>query len=370
MLLLIIGMLHHRKDPQKVVKSYAFAAVAKAEGAELLYFTPKAVDFSQNVIHGYVYVNGVWEKKDSPFPEVVYNAGSPEKLAKSHNIIAKLKELIPFTTYSIGNKMRVYQRLKLEGKFAQYLIPSEVIHSTRRFFDLFNTYRKVVFKPVNGRKGQGITYIEGVRDRYNIRSCEGNCVLSFEELRDLVAQKLRDESHLLQPYINCKTKSGISYDVRLHVQKDGAGKWLITAIYPRFAPEGSIVSNINSGGSTNYLIPFLKQEFGDEYFNIKRYLEHFSLQLAAHMDEVQQKYFNERIDELGIDAGLDDLGKIWVYEVNWRPGCPPTFYLELDVVRNMIKYAMYLARERKDMYNNITGGTSIGVKPFRREVYA
>ena len=29
----IIGMLHHRLDPTTVLKSYAFAAVAKAEGA-------------------------------------------------------------------------------------------------------------------------------------------------------------------------------------------------------------------------------------------------------------------------------------------------------------------------------------------------
>jgi len=355
---LIIGMLHHRRDPEKVFKSYAFASVAKAEGALLLYFTPKSVDFSQETIHGWVYENGSWQKKDSPFPEVVYNTGSPEKLARSQEIVTKLKELIPFTTYSIGNKMRVYQRLKSEGELAQYLIPSEVIHSKRRFFDFLKIYRKVVFKPVNGRKGQGITYIESVRDKYNVKSSEGDYLLSFEELRNIVSEKLKEEPHLLQPYINCKTKSGTSYDIRLHVQKNGEGKWVITTVYPRFAPEGSIVSNINSGGSTNYLIPFLKQEFGDEYFNIKRYLEHFTLQLAAHMDEVQQKYFSERIDELGIDVGLDDLGKIWIYEVNWRPGCPPAFYLELDVVRNMIRYAMFLAKEHKDVYNNVIEGKS------------
>ena len=97
----------------------------------------------------------------------------------------------------------------------------------------------------------------------------------------------------------------------------------------------------------NYLVPFLKQEYGDEYFNIKRYLEVFSLQLAHHMDDIQINTFNEVIDELGIDVGLDDSGKIWIYEVNWRPGCPPTFYLEMDVVKNMIQYCMYLARKHQ-----------------------
>lgn len=344
---MIIGMLHHRKDPQKVIKSYAYAAVAKAEGVELLYFTPKNVDFGLRIVHGYVYVNGFWQKKESPFPDVIYNAGSPEKLARSGEIIERLKDVIPFTTHSIGNKMAVYQRLKKEGNFAGYLIPSQVIHSTRIFFNFFTVYRKVVFKPVNGRKGQGIHLIEGVRDQYRLKSLTEEYYLSFDELRDFVSKKLQEEPYLLQPYINCKAKSGNAYDFRLHVQKNGEGKWVITTIYPRIGPAGTIISNINSGGSTNYLIPFLKQEFGDEFYNIKRYMEHFALQLAAHMDEMQQKYFSEKIDELGIDVALDDIGKIWIYEVNWRPGCPPAFYLELDVVKYMIRYAILLAIENK-----------------------
>lgn len=72
----------------------------------------------------------------------------------------------------------------------------------------------------------------------------------------------------------------------------------------------------------------MKQEYGDhDYFNIKRYLENFSLLLAQHLDTLQKERYSESIDELGIDVALDDLGKIWIYEVNWRPGCPQPFIL-------------------------------------------
>ncbi len=57
----------------------------------------------------------------------------------------------------------------------------------------------------------------------------------------------------------------------------------------------------------------------------------------------------EVIDEIGIDVGLDQNQKIWMYEVNWRPGCPPAFYLELDVVIHSIRYAMYLAKNQKPL---------------------
>ena len=348
-------MLHHRKHPESVIKSYAYAAIAKAEGAELLYFSPKNVDFKNKTIKGYVFKNGAWKETISPFPHVIYNAGSPEKLAISSEIILKLREEIPFTTNSIGNKMRVYKRIKKVGKFSNYLIPSQNIYSIRGFVSFFNQYKKIVFKPVNGRKGQNVIFIERINHKYNVLIGTENTVYSGNELRDFISEKLRQEPYLMQPYIKCKTKSGNAYDFRLHVQKDGKGNWVIAQIYPRIGPSGSIVSNINSGGATNYLVPFLRQEFGDKYFDIKRYLEHFSIQFAKHMDEIQLSNFNETIDELGIDVALDDLGKIWIFEVNWRPGCPPAFYLELDVVKNMIRYAMFLAQNNQKALLEVKG---------------
>lgn len=43
--MILIGFLHQCRNPRHVVKAYAFASVAKAEGVELLYFSPKQVNF-------------------------------------------------------------------------------------------------------------------------------------------------------------------------------------------------------------------------------------------------------------------------------------------------------------------------------------
>ena len=63
--------------------------------------------------------------------------------------------------------------------------------------------------------------------------------------------------------------------------------------------------------------------------------------------------FGEIIDEIGVDVGMDEQRKLWIYEVNWRPGCPPAFYLELDVVKNTIRYAMYLAKNQHVIQSKI-----------------
>lgn len=347
--MMLIGMLHHRKDPRTVIKAYAYAAVAKAEGAEMVYFSPNGVNFENETIKGYIYEGGDWVEQEVRFPDVIYNTGSPEKLNRAIQIINKLKQKqIPFTTYSIGNKQAIYERIKEAGKFTQYLIPTEIVTLPKGFFEFLNDYHKIIFKPLNGRKGQGITLVERFQDQFKILIDTEESLWSTQELRDFVSTKLKEEQYIVQPFINSKTKSGHAFDFRLHVQKNGEGKWVITTVYPRIGPTGSIISNINNGGSTNYLEPFLKQEYAEEHYDVKRYLEQFSLALAEHLDQIQMEKFGETIDELGMDVALDDLGKIWIFEVNWRPGCPPAFYLELDVVKNMIHYAMFLAKKTKD----------------------
>ncbi|QPR69821.1 YheC/YheD family protein [Lysinibacillus macroides] len=350
----IIGMLHHRLDPTTVLKSYAYAAVAKAEGAHFFYFTPKSVDFAKRSIQAKVYENGQWQEKTMPFPDVIYNAGSPEKLSVSKEIIDRLKEEIPFTTHSIGNKWNVMKRLKEAKEFDQYLIPSEIVKNIELFHKFIQYYKKVVFKPIDGRKGKGIYFITKVgKTHYEVRKDRTTTSYSQQQLDALLKEQLATGTFIMQPYIQSVTKSGQVYDFRLHVQKNGEGKWVVTTVYPRIAPAGSIIPNINNGGYTNYLDPFLEQEFQEEAYNIRRMLEHFSLALAHHLDEIQIVKFGEVIDEIGIDVGLDQHQKIWMYEVNWRPGCPPAFYLELDVVIHSIRYAMYLAKNQKRLKKDI-----------------
>lgn len=343
----IIGMLHHRLDPKTVIKSYAYAAVAKAEGVEFFYFTPKKVNFDNRTINGQVLEDGQWHERVMPFPDVIYNAGSPEKLAVSKKIIERLKKEIPFTTHSIGNKWNVMERLKEAKEFDQYIIPTEIVKNTDVFHSYIAHHKKIVFKPIDGRKGKGIYFIIKIGDHFEVRQNSENRMYSKQQLNALIHELLETGTFIMQPYIQSKMKSGQVYDFRLHVQKNGEGKWVVTTVYPRIAPHGSIIPNINNGGYTNYLDPFLEQEFQEEAFNIRRMLEHFSLSLARHLDDIQMTKFGEVIDEIGIDVGLDAQQKIWIYEVNWRPGCPPAFYLELDVVIHSIRYAKYLAENQQ-----------------------
>ncbi|KOP81479.1 YheC/YheD family protein [Cytobacillus solani] len=340
----LIGMLHHRSDPNNVKKSYAYAAAAKAEGVNFFYFTPGKVNIEKQKILGKVYEGGEWIEMEFPFPDVIYNSSYPIS-DKAEEIFDYLYDRIPFTSHSIGDKLSVYNRLKKAKEFKPYLIPFQKL-SAQHFFEMIQRYEKLILKPLSGHQGVGVIFIEKGKYHYKMNVAGKIYSMSEKKLLDFVS-KLQEQDYLVQQFILCQMKSGHVYDFRLHVQKNGEGKWVITSIFPRIGRLGSITSNMGSGGYTTYLDSFLKTEFDDSWYDIKRYLEQFAISFSNHFDSL----YDRSLDELGIDVGIDANQKLWLFEVNWRPGPPNIFNLELDVARNTIQYARYLADKNKRLFS-------------------
>ncbi|PEP67858.1 YheC/YheD family protein, partial [Bacillus pseudomycoides] len=296
----IIGMLHHREDPRNVRRAYACAAVAKAEGVNFFYFTPGKVNIENQTILGKIYESGEWIEKEFPFPDVIYNASAPVS-DKTEKIFDYLYDRIPFTSHSIGDKLSVYNRIKKAKEFEQYLIPFYELTNARKFFDMINRYKKVIIKPMSGHQGGGIVFIEkyGV-EHYKMNEAGQVSSINGKQLLDFISHKIQEQDYLVQQFISCQMKSGHVYDFRLHVQRNGEGKWVITSIFPRIGPLGSIASNMGSGGFSTYLEIFLKTEFDDNWYNIQRYLERFAVSFVNHFDSL---YDSVSFDELGIDVG-------------------------------------------------------------------
>lgn len=333
-----VGMLHFRKHPQKVKKAYACAAVSKMEGIEFFYFSPGNVRFEDKSIHGYIYEKGEWIQKKMMFPDVIYNP-SIMKTKKGKKVYSKLKKIIPFTSHPIGNKIKVYRKIKDIPEFCSYLIPSEEIIEPQIVFDALDQYNKIVIKPLSGNKGKNVIFIERNEDKFKLISGVKHSTVNEEELVSLIESHIKEKMFLVQPFILCKTKEGLPFDFRIHVQKNGLGEWETTLIYPRIGAKAGIVSNINSGGYTGKLDNFLEREFGLDDYDIKMTLEHFALQFPKKFDDM----YRSSLDELGIDIGIDKNKKLWIYEVNWRPGYSNRGF---DAARNTIPYAAYVALQK------------------------
>jgi len=328
-----------------VTKAYTYSVVAKAEGIEFFYFTPGKVNIKNQTILGKYYDKGEWLDKEYPFPDAIYNSSYP-LTARAEKIVDYLSERIPFTSHSVGDKLTVYKIVEKGNDFKQYLIPTVKLVNIELLMGMINLYSKIIIKPVSGHQGGGILFIEKQDDNL-FKIIDSGRILLYkkQELLDLVLPKIKEEEYIGQKFISSRLQSGLVYDFRLHVQKNGEGKWVITTIYPRIGAFGSITSNLSGGGYTAFLDSFLQKEFNDNWFDIKRMLEQFSLNFSNHFDSL---YNDVTFDELGIDVGIDENQKLWLFEVNWRPGAPIIFNRELDVALNTIHYANYLAKNNKN----------------------
>jgi hypothetical protein len=330
----LVGMLHYRKRPHDVKKAYAFAAVAKMEGVSFFYFSYQQVDFQEKVIHGWIYEDGQWFQKEMGFPDVVINSSSP-KTKRQSSILKRLKNMTILTSHSVGDKMTVYQKVMKGEKFKSYLIPSLKLTGVQEVHHLFRDHSKLVIKPFSGNHGKDVFFIEKDADHFLLLEGIHSQRYQSDEFISWIHQLIKDRNYLIQPFVSCQTQSGLTYDFRIHVQKNGQGQWEINLIYPRISGNGKKISNISSGGYRGEWIPFLKEEFGDDDEKLKRKLETFAVEFPAHFESLYPCSF----DELGIDVGIDQDLKLWIFEVNWRPG---SRHREFEVAKRMVPYCLYL----------------------------
>jgi UDP-N-acetylmuramoyl-tripeptide--D-alanyl-D-alanine ligase len=342
-IMILIGFMHHTKNPQKVEKALYVARAAKAQGADFVYFGTDDVDLKAQTINGYILVNDSWVRALTRFPHVIINAGSPLKF--DDYIVNSLKENIPFTSIPTGNKLEVYSRIKRSGKFISYLIPTETVKKVEDVKNFLLRYHQGILKPINGHKGENILFIERKGSHYIVNDKGDIEAYNEKSFDSYLKKKLLKRKYLIQLYICSKTKDGYAYDVRLHMIKNKDGEWQTPILFPRISTTDSVITNCSSGGK--YIEPseFFSKNFTTKRYQIKRELEEFGINLSNHLDKLQIQQKKQPFDELGIDIGIDEKNLFWIYEVNWRPGfIYPVGNEESFIAQNLVGYAISLIK--------------------------
>lgn len=326
-----VGMLRKYKEPNTVVLAAALAA--KYYNMDFFFFNLEDVDFKREKIIGKFYIDGIWLKKETEFPDVIDN--SPYK-SSNKNAYEKLQSIVPFTTRRIGNKIFTYNKIKEDGVYQDLLIPTKKVQSIHDIPEYLNKYQKIIIKPEGGNRGRGICFIENKGESCIIIYNKKEIVTEMDELSSFIEKNNMTNGYILQPYIKSVTKDNLPFDIRIHVRRDINAEWKVAKIYPRIGTSDGITSNISQGGYIGKLDVFLKRNIGNEYLQIKENLYKF----ATEFPEIFQAGYNFKIDALGIDIGIDENGKMWIFEVNSYPGS--TFF-ELESQILSMGYAKYLA---------------------------
>lgn len=183
---------------------------------------------------------------------------------------------------------------------------------------MLERYRSVFIKPDKGGGGAGaIRITKWDRDEVECRTLYGKKNMRLAAVTSWLEKKLNPKKrYIMQQAIRLAGVKGHPFDLRILMQKPGHD-WKITGICAKLAAPGKIVTNYCKGGKPYAASKALLEVTS---FDNQRAKELF-VELYYLSKEIA-KTLNDRftgLKELGIDVGIDEQLRIWIFEVNTRP---------------------------------------------------
>ncbi|MNW27502.1 Endospore coat-associated protein YheD [compost metagenome] len=326
-------------------------------GLTVLIFTADGIEPQHGSVSGYTYRDKRWVRSRTSLPHLIYDRQSgSERRSSSRLLLQRLAEQTarPLRYWSRGlpGKWHVYKKLATDHRLRPVLPPTLPYHGGRLLHDKLLQQPRLFLKPQAGTHGKGVLAVMSSPDGMYLSVAGRNhrnqsFCLRFQDRDtaiDWVDEYVAGQRYIVQPFLDLAGRKGRPFDVRALVQKNRAGVWTLTGLVVRegSSPEG-LTSNLHGGGSAHPALAYLKGLFGPEAAaTLVQELETLALKLP-HLLEAHYG----SLGELGIDFGVDTSRRIWLLEVNSRPGRSAFFRLEdLTSARQSIyrplQYARYL----------------------------
>lgn len=326
-------------------------------GLIVFVFSPLHIDWETQSVPGYNYSKRLrnWQKNIFPLPDLIYDRcffSSKQTSAQYRLHINKLRNNQKnfFLGHGLKGKWHVQKALMGAHDLHVYLPETECYQSINTVITWLKNKGEAFIKPQGGCQGRGVLHVARVekhhymirgRDRKN-RPIHTVFHHPFALLR-WIDHFIGKQKYLVQQYLSLTSNTGEAFDIRSLVQKNSKGHWQLTGMAIRKGKPGSITSNLHGGGHAEQVVPFLEEQFGEEKaLDIVACLEQLSMKIPMVLEQ-----YHGRLVELGIDFGIDQTGRIWILEVNSKPG--RSIFTQLNdshakkcSIINPIEYARYL----------------------------
>jgi hypothetical protein len=299
---------------------------ASANHTKCYRFIPSRIEPITELVHGkeYDHDKQCWIDSEFPIPVVIYDRcfyGDDSHSKQCIPIVTWLKNRpdITFLGYGLPNKMEIYNTLSTTD-IAAYLPHSQHVISVNDITTYLHQHSRIILKPINGSQGYGIYYIEKknngflvkIEKQENVLSRTFSDVAKFQQWQEQLFLK---RNYLVQPFLELSDSKSKPFDIRIFLQKNEVGMWLVRGKGIRIGMEEGILSNLSAGGS---VIDF--SSWFNSVDHVKK--DHIYSELAYILDKLpkllEQKFLP--LFELGIDVGLAKDGSIWILDINSKPG--------------------------------------------------
>ncbi|NMO95509.1 YheC/YheD family protein [Paenibacillus lemnae] len=307
----------------------------------------------ESSVTGLIYRQGRWEEDTFPFPDLIYDRclskNASESLAVRHALTAAAVSSRILWSRGLPGKQKVYEHLQRNPSLLPHLPHTLTYTGTASLRKALQCFRGELFmKPSSGSHGSHTLYVNTTGEKPWVQGRKRDnsmfrLILHDKDLFPWIQRFTGQRTFLIQPFLQLTCKDGSPFDIRVLVQKNETGRWNITGSALRKGSPDGLTSNLHGGGSAVPVLPFLQSQFGlPVSAEITDLIEH----LSAQIPPLLENGFG-RLGELGIDFGVDRMGKVWLLEVNSKPG-RQAFTHTRDIpaaklsVMNPLRYARYL----------------------------
>lgn len=357
-----LGIIAYCNGPTFTEKDYYrnLTLVGRKVGVRVFVFSPRQVDFDSRTTIGYEYADGAWQTRTFPLPPLIYDRCFMGPAYRNYKpFIEKLQNdpKIRFMGRGLSGKWEVYKMLECLPELSKWLPDTKPL-AINDMIERLKANQPIVIKPMSGTHGYGVVRLAKGPNGYEATGRARRTNVPFRRtfktlagVKQFVQSFTTGLNFIIQPYLSLSTRNGVPFDVRVLVQKNGTGEWQTTGKAVRLGNKESITSNLHGGGHAVQLASFLETNFSPSQ---KAKIETEIDALVSVLPPALEKHHGS-LFELGIDIGVDQQGRVWLIEVNSRPGRAVFRMIDdsnarLRAVTQPIQYANYLMKERVGGY--------------------
>jgi hypothetical protein len=252
----------------------------------------------------------------------------------------------------IINKWVQAEKIKQSPDIAQHY-PETELYSSDKLQDFLNRYPFVYIKPIGGREGKGVIRIgKNSTGSYTINgytitgSKIDREINSFEKAIDILHSFYFRKSYpksIIQQGISSMTPDGQALGVRVHIQYVQGG-WILGGMLGKIGNSDDGIVNRNCGAWALPIRQLLLQHLQMD----EQQAQKLEMEIGEICLEAGNIFHNEYdwLVECGIDIGIDQSRKVWIFEVNMRPSIKFFKQLEDQSIYNQI------LKNRKNRFKN------------------
>jgi hypothetical protein len=328
-------------------------------GAFVFVTTVGDLQLDRKKILGYVYDpnDESWARRLLPLPHVVYNRIPFRKDELMPEVQEKIEHCLQHPHVKLFNpaffnKWSLFEWLRKSSQTKKYIPNTRKLASHLDLSRLLRQHSFLYLKPARGKAGRGIMQVKrrlNKRLKYQLsiqesRKSQTYSYVGLTRIWNKIDSLIDSEEYIAQQGISLARINGRPFDLRVLVQKNSKGRWMLTGIGARVAGTLSITTHVPRGGYIDEPEKLLGTAFGvRQAKSLMRRTKSAAMSIAKQIE----KGSGNVLGEMSLDLGIDTEGAIWFFEANAKPMKFDEPHIRQKSLESVVRYCMYLAKTKK-----------------------